>query len=1036
MTVTVSGVTDDDADVEEPDVNLAASGGGYGAVTAKVDVTVTDAALVVDPAELTVLEGSSNSFTVRLGSQPAGPVTVAVSSSVTDAATVSPTSVMFTTANWDTAVTVTVSGVTDDDADVEEPDVNLAASGGGYGAVTAKVDVTVTDAALVVDPAELTVLEGSSNSFTVRLGSQPAGPVTVAVSSSVTDAATVSPTSVMFTTANWDTAVTVTVSGVTDDDADVEEPDVNLAASGGGYGAVTAKVDVTVTDAALVVDPAELTVLEGSSNSFTVRLGSQPAGPVTVAVSSSVTDAATVSPTSVMFTTANWDTAVTVTVSGVTDDDADVEEPDVNLAASGGGYGAVTAKVDVTVTDAALVVDPAELTVLEGSSNSFTVRLGSQPAGPVTVAVSSSVTDAATVSPTSVMFTTANWATAQTVTVTAEQDDNAVDEEPDVNLAASGGGYAGATAKVDVTLDDDETPVVVVSRTDLALDEGGAAKTYELTLETPPTTEVVVRLRRTGKSVSVSSTQFTFTESNYDTGQVVTLTPLDDADVGNETVTLNHRAYGGEYSAVESDPVTATVTDDDTPTVTVDGTTLVVPEGMTGTYTVVLDARPTAEVTVEITRTGSGDVSTSPTSLRFTDYNWDTAQTVTVTARHDGDDADDEATLIHTASGGGFDSATIDSVAVTVTDDDAIGVTVTPTTLTIDEGSSAEYAVVLDAEPSDTVTVTPSVTGSSDVTVATAALTFTTLNWAIPQQVTVSAASDDDTDADEATVSHSVSGGDYQGLAAPSVTVTAAESATAGVTISPTSLSPAEGTTADYTVVLDAAPSATVTVTLEVSGDEDISVPMTMMTLTFTTADWDTAQTVTVSSVVDADAADDLATVRHTLAGGGYDSVGAPAVVVTVSDPFGPLALDRVQPGDERFRAEWSPVPVRDDRTITGYAIRYRVVSPQNNFPWKNVQADASASSVLVTDLEHFGTTYGNRFLWEAQLRVVTDAGASDWSELIQFRIARPELPRELRVEGANRVLLVFWEPPQNEDLLTVNGKRIRYFVTVTFKPT
>ena len=50
--------------------------------------------------------------------------------------------------------------------------------------------------------------------------------------------------------------------------------------------------------------------------------------------------------------------------------------------------------------------------------------LDSEPAaGTVTVAVTSGDTKAATVSPPSLTFNTANWSTAQTVTVTGVDDD-------------------------------------------------------------------------------------------------------------------------------------------------------------------------------------------------------------------------------------------------------------------------------------------------------------------------------------------------------------------------------------------------------------------------------------------------------------------------------------------------------------------------------------------------------------------------------------------------------------------------------------
>ena len=78
------------------------------------------------------------------------------------------------------------------------------------------------------------------------------------------------------------------------------------------------------------------------------------------------------------------------------------------------------------------------------------------------------------------------------------------------------------------------------------------------------------------------------------------------------------------------------------------------------------------------------------TTLTFTDQDWNTAQTITVTAGHDGDDQDEPAvTLTHavrSTADSDYDGITADSVAVTITDDDVFGVTIVPTELSLKEG--------------------------------------------------------------------------------------------------------------------------------------------------------------------------------------------------------------------------------------------------------------------------------------------------------------------------------------------------------------
>ena len=130
-----------------------------------------------------------------------------------------------------------------------------------------------------------------------------------------------------------------------------------------------------------------------------------------------------------------------------------------------------------------------------------------------------------------------------------------------------------------------------------------------------------------------------------------------------------------------------------------------------------------------------------------------------------------------------FDTSSLDNVSagnettVRITDDDTRGVTVTPTVLTVDEGLSDSYDVVLTSQPTGDVTVAITAPANTDITVSTAGstaeLTFTTSNWSSLQTVTVSAAADDmDAEDDTGTITHAVSGGDYGSVRAGSVSVT------------------------------------------------------------------------------------------------------------------------------------------------------------------------------------------------------------------------------------------------------------------------
>ena len=128
---------------------------------------------------------------------------------------------------------------------------------------------------------------------------------------------------------------------------------------------------------------------------------------------------------------------------------------------------------------------------------------------------------------------------------------------------------------------------------------------------------------------------------------------------------------------------------------TVSQSTLSVVEGLTGTFTVVLDNAPSGNVKVRVAES-SAEVSLSGqsganTDLTFTTANWNTPQRVTVTAVDDSTaESAESVTLTLTTVDAGtvaeYDSVDPAEVVVTIPGNDAVGVTVSQTTLSVVEG--------------------------------------------------------------------------------------------------------------------------------------------------------------------------------------------------------------------------------------------------------------------------------------------------------------------------------------------------------------
>ena len=221
------------------------------------------------------------------------------------------------------------------------------------------------------------------------------------------------------------------------------------------------------------------------------------------------------------------------------------------------------------------------------------------------------------------------------------------------------------------------------------------------------------------------------------------------------------------------------------------------------------------------------------------------------------------------------------------------GVRVAPSSMTITEGTSGEYTVVLTGEPSANVTITFSVDGN--VTVNPGSLTFTASTWNTAQIVTVSAPQDSDGNQESATIDHVISSGSAPeyvallGSSIGSVQVTVRDDDIPDVVITPAQMTMAEGSTSTYTVALTLRPSSRVTISLKPQrvGTTGRSVHLNTYRLSFTTSNWNTPQTVTVEAQHDDDGNEDVVPIRHKIispSASEYRNVSIDSVDVTVTD--------------------------------------------------------------------------------------------------------------------------------------------------------
>ena len=218
------------------------------------------------------------------------------------------------------------------------------------GAATLRVQIPPGDFAVTISGGSTAVGEtGTTDTFSVVLTLQPTANVVLNVVSADTSEVTINPGALTFTSANWNIPQTVTVTGVDDITVDGSQTtsvivSVNAAISDDFFDVAPAQT-VTVTTADNDVAGFTITASGGTTNvpengtpdTFSVILTGQPLSPVTLSVVSNDITETAVNPASLLFTTANWNIAQTVTVFGINDGVAD---------------GTITSTITVSVSDA------------------------------------------------------------------------------------------------------------------------------------------------------------------------------------------------------------------------------------------------------------------------------------------------------------------------------------------------------------------------------------------------------------------------------------------------------------------------------------------------------------------------------------------------------------------------------------------------------------------------------------------------------------------------------------------------------------
>ena len=610
----------------------------------------------------------------------------------------------------------------------------------------------------------------------------------------------------------------VTVSSEVDDDIVNDDVTFTHSVTSGAYAAADADVVVTVTDSAVAtivtggltevpVDDRQdepegithtITVPEGGTVSYTLNLSAKPTS--TTVVNFPVdSELISLNRERITFRRGDWHRPRATEITAGTDTNS-VDETVVitHTATAGGGYGGQMIVVQVTIDDTnkpGLQLRRTDITVAEGGDRTFTVRLNTEPSDAVTVTPRVEPADSGvTFLPATLTFTDETWEETQTITVSAAEDDNAVNDTFTIELAvtSSDTNYGDVQNKtVSVTVDDNDKAGMKVSATSVTVREGAQeVAAFTVVLTAAPQGTVTVSFTSSDVTKVTVAESITIEAADWSMPKPVQLTvlnepetPLNTADtsarIDIETSVENPDEADAAFNGLK-ESVAVAIEDDDKDGIQLNQTTQTVFEGTNqtpneggtagsdtpSTWTVRLNTDPGVEVVVTISSSDASRATVTPSVITFTNdtinnqdaVQWNAAQTITVSSVADDDIVNDEITFTHSVTSGAYAAADAEvvvtvmdsAVATIVTDltavletdrqDELEGVT---HTITVPEGGTASFTLNLSARPTSTTVVSFS-EDSDFISVDRRRITFRGGDWHRPRTSVITAGTDDE----------------------------------------------------------------------------------------------------------------------------------------------------------------------------------------------------------------------------------------------------------------------------------------------------
>ncbi len=952
QTVTVTGIPDSTFDSHDVVLSHTLQVGSVTRDGAETRVRVHDpiqvagrfvgASNALTPG-FSVTEENSFTYSFRLADQPQFTMNLRPKIASGDPVlTFDPEVLTFTPQNYSQGQQVTVTAIVDGDLDDHTVYVSHSADELPNAEITGKATVQVIDDKLIRNmtftPSSIHIAEAGSGTYDISLKNDPGGAATVTITPSNDAVLSVSTTTLTFDSTDYNMPQTVKVTGIPDDTRSYYPQVFNISHTlQVGSDPVEAGPSLKVNVHDRLINNSGQFSTSSEDRTFRAKLDE---GGESVTVGYRITNpvrfpvtfrpkiyhganAIRFSPETLAFTPDNYNTFQEITISAVSDfghnDHDDIRFTfKIDELPNDGSYsrGIISVKDD---DKSYIEVDPdTAINLVEGGKPVILrIRLTLDPRSVVDAhVIVHSPTDVdlprkVKVTPGGGSFTPGtdgNWNDWAEFTVEPIEDEDFDDEAWEL-IASFTHDHNAQRKYIPVNVEDPPIPAVRVSRDSMTITEGAAGQSYTVRLATDPgaTSTVTVGVASDSANINVSTSTLTFVggdDGDWSTAQSVQVTSSQDGDSDYERATISHTVTG--YEGVTTAPsVRVGVNDNEAAKdmILTPSSFSIYEGGSTSTINVRLTTDPGHMVKVSVDPYAIDGASLDTHNFTLTpgpDGNWEAGYDLLFTT----DDNDNNETHDNIKLGiyaWGYPTELRDirkSVNIVILDDDAVaGLTLTNDPFAINEGAKGwHYDVLLNTDPGQEVTVSIANPDSAKLDISASELTFDSENWRKPQRVAVRALEDADTDHEDLTIVHTITG--YTGVTSVSKDVLVYDNdVSPAVIVSQRELSLTEGGAAgSFDVSLATDPRKPVTI--DIVNPDKRAVNIASSTLTFTpgpNGDWREPQTVEVTPLDDNDGQYEQFTL--TLDVKGYGGAGtAPSIRVMVEDDETPSTLPVVTP--------------------------------------------------------------------------------------------------------------------------------------------